>query len=181
MIKELCTQSEKGVEVICFQSASSLQPFAYMFWIMTHWYNSAIFDSIWSKTMRSACQSNPNMTIGEVCPKIWEPAFTQCQHLLDQLHSRSMTLSNVDRHFHRYKGDLQTLERELGSLFHGVNTCRGERKDISWIHHVVTRMGEYWRLWAYREAANSFLVLRDSLELTNGDFKDVERISKEVN
>ena len=148
---------------------------------MTQLYNSAIFGSTWSKTMGHAFHSNPNMTISDVGPKVWEPAFTQCQQLLEQLHSGSMTLLIVDKRFSQYKGELERLERDLKSLCDGVNACYGRHTDSSWIHQAVTRMKEYWRLCAYREAANSFLKLRDSLKLTKGDFKDVERISKEVN
>ena len=179
-INTLCTRSGETTEVICFQSASSLQPFAKQFWIMTRRYNSAIFNSTWSETMSFVHHNNHTMTISDVGPKIWKPAFTQCQKLLDQLKDESLTLSSVDKHFHQYKGKLQTLKGELEHLFQGI-TCCGIDENPRWIHLAVTRIEEYWRLCEYCEAANSFLKLRDSLELTKGNFKDVENISKEVN
>lgn len=174
----LCTRSGDTVEVVCFQSASSLKPFAYKFTIMA---KSAIFNSTWSKTMEAACHREPNMAIKDVDPTVWEPAFKKCQQLLEELHSGSMTLSDVDEHFCQYKGEQQRLETELKILFHGVNKCREMDGNSSWIHQAVIRIAEYWRLCAYCGAADSFLRLRDSLELTKGDFKPVERISKEVN
>ena len=174
----LCTRSGDTVEVMCFQSATSLKPFAYKFTIMA---KSAIFNSIWSKTMEAAYHKKPNMAIRDVGPKIWKPAFTKCKQLLEELHSGSMTLSDVDKHFCQYKGEQQRLEGELKSLFLGVNKCCEIDSNSNWIHQAVTRIAEYWRLCAYCGAANSFLRLRDSLELTKGDFKPVEKISKEVN
>lgn len=130
--------------------------------------------------MEDVCRSHPNIEISDVGSKIWEPVFAQCQQLLEQLYSRSMTLSDVDEYFGQYKKQVQVLEEELRRLFHGVNACCWVNKDPSWIQHAVKRMQEYWRLCAYREAANTFLKLRDTLELTKGDFKDVEKISKDV-
>ena len=173
-IETLCTRSKK---VLCFPSARSLKQFAYKFAVMTQEYNSSIFNSIWSKTMHLKL----NVTISDVGPTIWEPVFLNCQQLLEELHSGSMTLSDVDKHFYQYKGEQQRLERELKSLFHGVNKCcEMNEEDSSWIHQAVTRIAEYWRLCTYCEAAHCFLKLRDSLELTRGDFKLVERIFKGV-
>ena len=118
------------------------------------------------------------MTINDVGTSIWEPAFKKCQQLLEELHSGSMTLSNVDKHFHQYKGEQQRLEKELKSLFHVVNECCEIDGNSSWIHQAVTRIAEYWGLC---KAANTFLKLRDSLKLTKGDFVPVERIFNEVN
>lgn len=147
---------------------------------MTQEYNSTIFNSTWSKTMESICRWKFNVTIRDVGPTIWEPVFKKCQQVLQELHSGSMTLSDVDKHFYQYKGEQQRLERELKSLFHGVNKCCEMNGDSSWIHQAVTRIAEYWRLCTYREAAHCFLRLRVSLDLTRGDFKLIERIFKGV-
>ena len=147
---------------------------------MTQRYNSAMFSIIWSETMTYAHHSNPDMTINDVGLKVWEPAFTQCQQLLEQMHIGSITLSEVHRHFSQYKGEKLRLERELQNLFCGVNACHRECRDSSWIHQTAARMMEYWRLCENLATANSFLKLRNSLELTKGDFKNVERISKDV-
>ena len=163
----------------CFQSANSLQQFGNKFWTLSHVHNSAIFNATWSKTMEDVYHRD--MTVSDVGPKVWKPAFKQCQQLLEKLNSGSMTLSDVDKHFSQYKGELQRLERELKSLFCGVNACGRKDRDPSWIYQAVTQMEEYWRLCEYCETANSFLKLRDSLELTKGDFKKVENISKKVN
>ena len=152
---------------------------------MTQEFKSPIFDSTWSKTMTRTCCSNSNMTICDVGPKVWEPAFRHCQNLLQHLHNRSMTLSNVDKHFGQYSGNLIKLERELKCTFDGVIACAAWEKgtDSRWIHEAVTQIQDYWILCQheYCDAANSFLELRKCLQLTKGDFGDLERISKNVN
>lgn len=177
-INTLCTQTKSGIDVVCFTKASCLLSFAWKFHIMTKKFTSSLFDATWCTTMQTARKSN--VTISDIESHVWKPAFKQCQNLLDQLHSQSMTLADVEKHFKNY-GERE-LQNELNVLCCGVSECdQNTNYGKGWIHQRVLRIEEYRKLRNYRDAANTFLKLRDSLKLTKGDFKHVERISEEVN
>ena len=177
-INTLCTRRESNIDVICFTAASCLLSFAWKFDMMTKRFISSIFDATWSTAVKKARAYNPDMNISGVEELVWTPTFKHCQNLLEQLSIPTMSLADVDRHFKNYRG--KGLESELKILFHGVNQCLRQTHDDGWIHHTVLRIEEYRKLRRYCDAANSFLRLRDSLKLTKGDFRNVERISKEV-
>lgn len=179
-INTLCVCRGSNIEVLRFTTASCLQSFAWMFDVMTKKVNSSIFNGMWCSFMQLACTSTPSMSIRDVEGLVWIPTFRDCCNMLQELHGRSMSLANVDKHFKKYR-DQCKLESEIKALFYGVNQCLQKDKiDDSWIHSRVLHIQQYWKLHRYRDAANSFLSLRDSLGLTTGDFTDVERISKEV-
>ena len=182
-IRYLCNPYVSDVgdpEVTCYQASKCLQSFVVQFSILSQKYNSAIFSTIWSMSMKHAYINNRNMTITDIAPQVWKPAFKKCQDLLEKLKDTSITLSDVDSHFEKYKTVPKRLEGDLECLFNGINKCLGVSEDFAWIDSVVAQIHKYWRLCNYRQAAILFLELRDALTLTKGDFRDVERISKEV-
>ena len=179
-INTLCVCRGSNIEVLRFTTANCLLSFAWMFDVMTKKVNSSIFNDIWCSFMQVACASNPSMSIRDVEVLVWIPTFQSCFNMLKDLDSRSMSLANVDKYFKKY-GDQCKLKSEIKALFRGVNQClQQDKSDDSWIDSRVFHIQQYWKLHRYRDAANSFLSLRDSLGLTKGDFTDVERISKEV-
>ena len=119
------------------------------------------------------------LTIADIHTSVWQPAFIDCQTMLDQLHDQSMKLVHVDKIFKHYRG--QQLESQLMTLFTGVNVCSDVKGETNgtFIKSAVRRMNEYWDLCKYRDAANMFLELRSVLDL-KGDFTNVERLSTEV-
>ena len=178
-INTLCRRTQSEIEVVCFSEADSLLSFAWKFDVMTK-QSSSLFNTTWHKVMHQARAENPNISIKEVEGQVWIPAFKHCQSLLDQLFDLSITLSDVDANFeHMYGTD---LELELKALSCGVNMCLGKTSEHSqgWIRPCVMRIEEYRKLYGYTVAAESFLKLKESLKLTKGDFKDVERISAQV-
>ena len=177
-INTLWTQTESGIDVVCFTKCSCLLSFAWKFHIMSKKFTSTLFDAIWCTIMQTVCKYN--VTISDIESKVWKPAFKLCQNLLEQLHSQSMTLADVEKHFKNY-GERE-LEKELNVLFYGVSECvENMNYTTAWIYLRVRRIEEYRKLRNYCDAANTFLKLRDALKLTKGDFKHVEWISKEVN
>ena len=146
---------------------------------MTTRTNSSIFYATWSTFMKQTRKNNPSMSIRDVELQVWTPAFKHCLNSLDQLHSFSMTLADVDRHFKDFK-EKGELVRELKALSDGVAKCLEQTHDDDWILNRVQRIEEYRKLRGYCYAANSFLKLRHSLNLIKGDFQNVERISEEV-
>ena len=177
-INTLCERRDSNIHVVCFDKAAPLLSFAQQFYVMTKEFSSGLFHAIWSLSMNEARANFPKMSVRDIEEKVWTPAFGHCRQLLTELHGLSMTLANVDRHFKNYRK--QELENELRVLFDGVNKCLCQSPSDNWIHHVVLKIEDYRKLCGYRYAANSFLELRDSLNLIKGDFKDVERISKQV-
>ena len=165
--------------MVCFQAAGCLQSFVEHYFILAHKYNSTIFNSIWSSTMKCVCRSNPDMTISDVGPRVWEPTFVQCWQLLEELSSASITLASVDKNFKQYKMQTDNLKDQIYILSKGVSECLQVPSKSAWISNIVDQIIQYWSLCDHREAAKSFLRLRDALNLT-GDFKDVERISEKV-
>ena len=176
----MCVSGDSGVfSVVCYSVAAPLLSFAEKFYEMTRNLKSAIFDSTWTTTMIQARESNANLSVHDVESKIWTPVINQCQKLLNELHECLMPLVEVDQHFKNYKE--VELEQELAKLLSGIHKCIPQHSSCGdWIHDRVHRIVDYLKLCKYREAANYFLDIRNSLELTQGDFRDVERISQEV-
>ena len=119
-------------------------------------------------------------SIDDVGPRIWQPAFEVCQKLLKELQNASITLECVEKMFHVYKEDPKKLKQDLTRLSLGMNTCLEIPKHTLWISATVDQIKNFWRLCNSREAAKTFLKLRDTLKLTRGDFIHVEWISKKV-
>lgn len=175
-INTLCTRKGKKITVICFQSAGSLSAFADKFYLMNQEHTSDLFTVEWREAMHAALHSGAALTVADIHPKVWVPAFRNCQFLLDELHDCSMKLSRIDVCFRQHKHD---LELQLKKLFLGVNACLGENKNGGWIKGVVRRIHDYWHLYNYQKAATTFLQLRDVLSL-KGDFRNVEILATEV-
>jgi len=146
---------------------------------MTQKHPSDLFVTGWKAAMSAAVRSSAGvaLTLADIHSKVWEPAFRNCQSLLQDLHDRSMKLSRIDVCFKRHEGDLET---QLSSLFAGVNACLGETKNGAWIGGVVRRIKDYWHLCNYREAASTILELKKALNLQKGDFSDVKKLAIEV-
>ena len=146
---------------------------------MTQKYASDLFVTGWKAAMKAAVRSNGGaaLTLADIHSKVWEPAFRNCQSLLDKLYNRSMKLSRIDGYFKQHEHDLET---QLASLFAGVNACLGKAKSGAWIGGVVRRIHDYWQLCNYRKAASAFLDLKKALNLQKGDFSDVKKLATEV-
>ena len=177
-INKLCVREGTKIRVLCFQSAGSLSDFADNFYLMSQKYPSDLFTVGWKAAMSAAIIKNTNtsLTVADIHPQVWVPAFRNCQSLLDELHDRSMKLVRVDMSFKRYESD---LEMQLMNLFAGVNACLGERRSGAWIKGVVPCIHDYWHLCNYQKAASAFLDLKDALSL-KGDFRNVEKLETEV-
>ena len=178
-ISALCTRDESGIiRVVRFNKASPLVSFAKHFFVLTKRLNSSLFCTTWKTTLSQARKKNPKLSIRDIESEVWVPVFQLCQELLQKLQDLSMTLGDVDTHFKNYEE--WDLTPQLQLLFRGINTCMNQQLSDKWIQHSVQKISEYRQLVGYRDAANWFLQLRDLLNLSDGDFRDVERISNEV-
>ena len=128
-------------------------------------------------TVALKSHAGASLALADIKCEVWDPAFRNCQSLLNELCDRSMKLACVDRYFKRHKAN---LEMQLRNLHAGVNACLGETQDGAWIEGVVCRIRDYWQLCNYRKAATAFLKLKEVLNLQKEDFSDIEKLATEV-
>ncbi len=174
MISSLCRNNNKTVEILCFKSAASLVSFAADFRTMT---GSEIFQEYWRASMDEISRSCPLITLDSIVD-VWRNAFQRCQQLVNEIKDQSMKLEDVDRKLHQGK-DLETHVLKLHDCL-----CQCSRispvKEAKDVRNALGRVRAYWDLRNYHITANVFLKIRDALELTKGDFRDVEKLSNQV-
>ena len=179
-INTLCTRDDSGaIKVISFNKAAPLSSFAKHFYVLTNTFPSSLFRTMWVAGVKKAIAKHPTLSISDLESEVWSLVFQQCQQLLDGLKTLSITLGEVDAHFRNY-GTSGEIATQLKLLFSGINACLGRKPTDNWIGQSVQKIAEYRKLCSYRDAANSFLGLKGFLQLSGGDFSDVERISNEV-
>ena len=185
-INTLCVRGKSGgVKATCFIKAHPLVPFVKQFYLLTKRRHSAIFGTTWSATIKQARRNNQNFSITDLESEVWNPAFLHCEKLLTDMYELTITLGDVDKHFMSY--DKRDIITQLNLLLQGVNECNslthGDAHQLlgnDWIPCSVQKIVDYRQLCYYRDAADSFLRLREVLNLSGGDFSDVEKISREV-
>lgn len=181
-INTLChTLSSTGTcEVVCFQAAKPLDAYLNDFYIISYTSSSDLFNRFWRQKLTEIHQIHHSISFNNVHGLVWKPVFQSCVELLDKLRSGNMKLSDVDCHFKGTYGDrLSDLSRDLKSLDEAVSSITHSSSSISWIPKVVQRIKQYWALCGYREAAEAFIKIRDTLKLT-GDFSLVEKVAQQV-
>ena len=178
-INALCTRDKSGIiSIISFNKASPLVSFAKWYYLLTKRLNSNLFHIAWKTIIGQARMNNPNLSIRDLESEVWVPVFQMCRELLQNLHDLSMTLGEVDTHFKTFEE--RDLTTQLKLLLDGINECMNRPVSHHWIQHSVQKISEYRQLHGHRDAASALLQLRDLLNLSEGDFRDVERISTEV-
>ena len=175
--KEICSLcTRKGTDIVfsCFGSAGELNKFAKSFYSIHERFPSNIFMSIWKYYLNQA--NRPGLTISGVHSSVWQPAFQECCVLLEHLRTHTIELALVDKHL-KYRG--HQLTHEIHYLFNAVNAISGSNGNPFWIKGTVKKLEDYWKLCTYQNAANSILVLKQTMDL-QGDFKIVETLAQEV-
>ena len=127
--------------------------------------------------MSVATRDNPDLTLDSIHLMVWQPCLGKCKQLLVSLSDLSMKLVDVDLVFRDHKENIDT---QLQALFKGVSDCTREEFDWTLMERAIRKIKQYWDLCRYRNGANIFLRIRDSLGLGDGDFSLVEKLSKEV-
>ena len=181
-IKDLCVKKAENFNFLSLESAIPLDDMKIKFDIMLRQNFSELFSKIWKDYMKTAAtakrKSGSDLTIPDIKTEIWEPAFTECQTLLDSLRERTIQLSVVDRYFK----SVDHKKRMIQSLYVGVEKCMNNEvrdHDPRWITVAVDLMDKYWSLRELVEVADVVLNLKGKLGLT-GDFTLIETLAKQV-
>ena len=182
-INKLCvtSSSDGSCNVVCFPNARPLEPCLDDFYTISFHCSTDVFNRIWREKVDALYKTVVVISFTDVNVSLWRPVLQSCISLLAKLESGDMTLSDIDHQFKRiYFKKLSQLEQDLINLQRVVNAIKhASASDSNWIKKVVVNIGQYWDLCSYREAAEAFLKIRDTLELT-GDFAIVERVVSKV-
>ena len=178
-ISKMCVRNEKDdVQLICFLSAGSLLKFTNEFQVVSgQKYGNDLFTEIWRGAVRQAITDNPQLTLDDIYASVWQPSLEQCRRLLESLMDLSMKLSDVDIILKPHQARLET---QLQLLFKGMNEIALKYENPPLVDRAARRVRDYWNLRRYQEGADTFLKLKNTLGLTTGDFRLVERLSQQV-
>lgn len=144
-------------------------------------YPSDLFNRFWWEKLSEVGKKIETVTFQQIVDDVWKPVFDRCIHLLDDLKSEKLTLSDVDSLFKvNYSSDQDSLRRDLLNLYMGTQECINKFLENSqWIQNVVDHIVQYWNLCSYYETARAFIEIRNALHLT-GDFSLVEKVASQV-
>ena len=173
----LCSKDCDQLIIKCFQQAKPLSDIATTFYTCTQTYPSNLFQHYWSQQVEKIKHSH--LTISDATNKLWQPVFDTCCTLLENIRSKKVVLSEVDRLLMQYRPE--ELHMQLQQLDKAMCKCLSKSVSSSqiWIKEAVERMEQYRSLRQHASAAKTFLKLRDTLKLT-GDFGMIEKLSTEV-
>ena len=175
-INSLCQTSDAICKVVCFPAARSLDSCLDDFYLISYKHSSEMFHKFWQEKLAEF----PVLNFKDVSNGVWKKALNSCTKLMSDLKSGNMVLADIDHHFRDvYLHRRDKLQQDLINLHCGLNSIKLINESSSWITDIVVRIGQYWDLCGYREAAEAFLKIRNTLKLT-GDFAIVERVASEV-
>ena len=167
----LCYTKDGDIIFNRFKSATPLREMLPRFALFS---TNDLFCQLW----REEIAAQKSISFAVVSEQIWPIAYSRIQELMDSLHKRTIKLSTVDGYLAGFKSeaDLDRILRELYTALNGSLECEGDDK---WIPAVVENIAQYRTLKRYEKAAETFLSLKDKMNLT-GDFKEVKTLARKV-
>lgn len=182
-INALCTSSSRNgpIQYYCCESATPLEPIMVKFRIMAGENDNDVFKKIWLKTLNNVRRATKVLTLEGIVSDLWEPAYQECQLLLDHIKDRTILLIDVDQYFIQYR-DKNQIITHLFSLFRGVEMCENNKRPNShpaWLQIGVHLMVQYWKLCQYAKAAKVVLDVSEKLKVT-GDFSLMRTLATKV-
>ena len=181
IISTMCVRYEESdaIELKCFLSAASLLKFANQFQLVGgETQGSEIFFGFWRRALRQAITDNPQLSLDDIYTCVWQPSLGLCRKLLDSLENESMKLSDVDTDLLPYHSRLDVHLEVLWKRMADIQPRKSG--NLYLIRQAARRVRDYWDLCQYQKSANTFLELKKTLGLTDGDFQVVEMLSQQV-
>jgi hypothetical protein len=174
-VNALCGRNDEGkVEVICFQSGGSLLKFADDFYSIS---SNALFKDLWTSAMLTV-SSVQEIMLDDLYCLVWQPCLRSCHQLIQSLMDMEIKLFKIDEYLKHYGVD---FDKHVQVLFTEVNKTIPISGSFERLNEALRKVDHYERLCRYHEGATIILELKDSLGLVEGDFREVEMLSQEVN
>ena len=182
-IKSLCEIRKNGTEIVfnSFLSALPLERIRRPFDVMSRAHSTPWFLEIWEKCMKTAVsvkrREGVELTLEDIPTAIWDPAFRECNYLVDSLRDKTIKLSEVDHYFKAQADRKLQLQRFCVGI--RVSIGSETKTDLEWIDDAVRHMEDYWSLMNLSKAARVVVELKGKLALS-GDFVAIEILLNEV-
>lgn len=184
-IKDLCEIKQNEAQIVIvfnsFLSALPLESIRRPFDVMFRVHSTTLFLEIWEKHMKSAAskkrKEGVELTLEDIPTVIWEPAFRECNCLVDSLRKKTIKLSEVDHYFKTLIDRKLQLQRFCSGI--RVSIGSENKTNFEWIDDAVRHMEDYWSLLNLSKAARVVVELKEKLALS-GDFKAIEILANEV-
>ena len=172
--------SPGDVSLNCFKSARPLESMLTKYYFFSAVFRSNVFVKIWSSKLKII--SKMELRVEDIPTSLWEPVFTECCQLLEDIHSQEIRMKDIEQHLGSLSED--NLCDHLCQLNNAMRACSGKKDGQSgsnkWIRSAVDKIKLYRSLSNQAEAAKTVLELRDSLHLA-GDFGVIEDVAFKVN
>ena len=146
-----------------------LQPFT----ILMHSHLTVISQQIWN----SYVPTQSKLSLPEIASKVWRPCFEEIQQLIEKLHTKSMTLHEIDCYFQNIPP--QDLESEICNLVDGCSICLNKPASVTWVSQIVVSVNRYRNIYEVQEVAELLLAAKNSLVLS-AKFEELNKLKERV-
>ena len=187
-IHEIESEKPTKIEFFCFNLGEDVEEMLDEFHVLMEVVKPDLICKLWETAIENqfkalhAGKKSQGLTFREIHRNIWRPIYQECEDTIEQLSNLHLPLHKVKDYYFPYKTEAK-LQEELTNLSDAINTCRRSKGQVVsknlWIQDAASRIFTYKQLCQCRGAAETFLKLRDTLDLT-GDFAVVEALSKAV-
>lgn len=175
-LSELCAKRCNQLYIPSFESAGPLLPILTNFYAMNNEHINDFFSIAWDRQLKAVEKSFVALTFEDVVHSVWNPAFSYCKRLYNDLEERTVSLADVNLLFRQYD-ETAELQYHLKHLVAGISKCLGKPEALEciddWVKKTVTLMQDYWSLAKYAEVAYLFIQLQKNFHLT-GTFAGLE-------
>ena len=163
-----------------FESSQALDSMLTSFYFFADKFQSNVFDYVWCSTLKGASKKGVLLKIDDVITEVWEPVFTECCKIAEDLYSEDIKLKEIDCYFDPRD---EHLFHNIKMLTEAIKACanlpEGQSASNSWIRTVVDKMEMYWSLCSQAEAAKTVLEIKESLHLA-GNFDIIKEVAGKI-
>lgn len=189
-ISKFCKTDDHGKVTFFDTFEEQVEEMIHLFHILVQKAEHNLFLELWVKKKQhyirecEQSQRKPSLSLQQVVQNIWNPVYTECNQILQDLATLAMPVKKLNEYIFSNKSK-ENLELMLKYLFQSLHDCiKFQGREVvmgeEWIRDAVDRILQYRILCKYANAAKILRKVQSTWKLT-GDFTVVEALSEQVN